>query len=281
MVFEGYQNLRLYSGQTKFTLPKSSPDGLQGKGNVVFLVTPSLEKSIEFLKDPSIAFTASLYKYFSTDSMYKSKIGNKNVISNDRNKIRKMFEAEKGLKVEYKAENNLTSVLESQKNLIYDLSRWTELFFVYRKSQNTKAMCESFFELVFGRMNDSRFASYNKLMLIDLNSWCASSACVIMNRRLLNNPLSIIFYTAFYYPDIIQKYPDVRIMVLNRSANQVFFMNLHEIDRKSYPKIKSKIKAMKDFVVSADDETEVTDITDEEIQAVLVEDNKENMKKEL
>ena len=46
MVFEGYQNLRIYNSQSKFTLPKSSNEGLQGKGNLVFLVTPNIEKSM-------------------------------------------------------------------------------------------------------------------------------------------------------------------------------------------------------------------------------------------
>ena len=55
MIFEGYQNLRIYNSQSKFTLPKSSPDGLQGKGNLVFLMTPNIEKSVNVLSDPSIA----------------------------------------------------------------------------------------------------------------------------------------------------------------------------------------------------------------------------------
>ena len=49
MIFEGYQNLRIYNSQSKFTLPKSSPDGLQGKGNLVFLMTPNIEKTVNFL----------------------------------------------------------------------------------------------------------------------------------------------------------------------------------------------------------------------------------------
>ena len=91
MIFEGYQNMRVYSAQSKITLPKSSSEGLTGKGNLVFLVTPSIEKSIAFLSDPSIAFSTSLYKYFSTDSYFKSKIGSKMVLSNDRNRFRKLF----------------------------------------------------------------------------------------------------------------------------------------------------------------------------------------------
>ena len=281
MIFEGYQNLRIYNSQSKFTLPKSSPDGLQGKGNLVFLMTPNIEKSVNVLSDPSIAFTTCLYKYFSTDSFYRGKISNKTFISNERNKLRKLFADNRELKIDYKPTANLQSILEAKKNLIYDLSRWTELFFIHRKTQNTKKMCKEFFDIIFARINDHRFDGYKKLLLIDLNSWCSSTACVLMNRRLLNNPLSIIFYTAFYYPEIIKEYPDIRIMIMNRNADQVFLMNLYDINKKTYPTIKNKIKMMKNLVISVEDETSNEEMTDEEVKAELVEDFKTNMKMNL
>ena len=281
MLFEGFQNLRVYNSQSKFTLPKSSSDGLQGKGNLVFLVTPSIEKSMDFLSDPSIAFTTCLYKYFSTDYVYRRKISNKTVFSNERNKLRKLFADNRNLKITYKSTNNLQSILESKRNLVYDLSRWMELFFIHRKTQNTKKMCQEFFDILFSRVKDHQFNGYTKLMIIDLNSWCSSSDCVLMNRRLLNNPLSIIFYTAYYYPDIIGQYPDIRIMVMNRNADQVFLMNLHDINKKTYPTIKTKIKLLKNLVISVEDETSTEEMTDEEVKAELVEDFKNNMKENL
>ena len=281
MIFEGYQNLKIYSSQSKFTLPKSSKDGLQGKGNLVFLVTPSIEKSINVLSDPSMAFTTCLYKYFSMDSFYKRKISNKTVLSNERNKLRKLFSDNKNLKISYKPNETLQSIIESKKNLIYDLSRWTELFFIHRKVQNTKKMCQEFFDILFSRIQDHRFDGYQKLLLIDLNSWCSASDCVLMNRRLLNNPLSIIFYTAYYYPEIISQYPDIRIMVMNRNAGQVFLMNLHDIDKKTYPMIKNKVKSLKNLVISVEDETSTEEMTDEEVKAELVEDFKTTMKTNL
>ena len=106
MIFEGYQNLRIYNSQSKFTLPKSSSNGLQGKGNLVFLMTPNIEKSVNVLSDPSIAFTTCLYKYFSTDSFYRGKISNKTFISNERNKLRKLFADNRELKIDYKPTAN-------------------------------------------------------------------------------------------------------------------------------------------------------------------------------
>lgn len=281
MIYEGYQNMRVYSAQSKITLPKSSSEGLTGKGNLVFLLTPSIEKSIGFLSDPSIAFTTSMYKYFSTDSYFKTKIGSKMVLSNDRNRFRKMFAENKELKVTYKPESTLKTILEPKKNLIFDLSRWNELFFTYRKSSNVKKMCQTYLDLIFNKIEDHRFDGYKKLLLIDLNSWCSSSACILMNKRLLNNPLAILFFTAYYYPEIYSEYPDIRVMVLNRSADQVFLFNTHEVDKKSYTKIKSKMKMLKDLAISVEDETSTEEMSDEEVQAELVEEFKTNMKAEL
>ena len=105
-------------------------------------MTPNIEKTVNFLSDPSIAFTTCLYKYFSTDSFSRGKISNKTFISNERNKLRKLFADNRELKIDYKPTANLQSILEAKKNLIYDLSRWTELFFIHRKTQNTKKMCK-------------------------------------------------------------------------------------------------------------------------------------------
>lgn len=281
MIFEGYENMRLYSNQSKITLPKSSVNGLSGKGNLVFLITPSIEKSMKVLSDSSIAYTTSMYKYFSADAYFKNKIGPKMVISNDRNNFRKKFSDNKELKVEYKPSNNLKSILDTKKNLIYDISRLNELFFIYRNQNNTKAMCKAYLDLIFSRISDSRFEGYNKLILLDLNSWCASTECILMNRRLLNNPLAIIFYTAYYYPQLYSEYPNVRIMILNRRFNQVFLFNTGELNKKSYQKIKTKLKTMKNLVISVEDETSSEDMTDEEVKAELVEDFKNTMKAEM
>ena len=280
MIFEGYQNMRVYSAQSKITLPKSSSEGLTGKGNLVFLVTPSIEKSIAFLSDPSIAFSTSLYKYFSTDSYFKSKIGSKMVLSNDRNRFRKLFTENRDLKITYKPTSTFKSVIEDKKNLIYDLSRWNELFFIYRKTNDTKKMCKSYLDLLFKSIQDHRFDGYRKILLIDLNSWCSSTSCVLMNRRLLNNPLAILFYTAYFYPSIYDEYPDIRIMVVNRNADQVFLFNSKEVNKKTFQQIKGKMKMLKNLVISVEDESSPEEMTDEEVQAELVEDFKNNMRVE-
>ena len=70
-------------------------------------------------------------------------------------------------------------------------------------------------------------------------------------------------------------------MVMNRNADQVFLMNLHDINKKTYPTIKTKIKLLKNLVISVEDETSTEEMTDEEVKAELVEDFKNNMKENL
>jgi len=159
-----------------------------------------------------------------------------------------------------------------------------ELFFTYAKRTSAKAFCEEFMKLLYMRLNDTRFGEkYQKLLLIDLNSWCKAADCIIMNRKLLTNPLSILFYTAYFYPDILDQYPDIRIMIINRSNGQVLIFNKSDITKKTYPTIKSKMKLLKNVTFSVEDETEATvqKMTDEEVKAELVDDFKTEVKASL
>lgn len=282
MVYDSYVDLRVYSSQTKIMLPKSSSDRQLGKGNVVFLLTPNLTKGLSVLSDPTIGFQVNLYKYFTADMYYKGRFGTKMVISNERNKLMKFYGENKELPMAFRATTIIKPIIDSKRNLVVDMSRWIELFFTYRKTNNIKTMCKSFLDLTFSKINDSRFNAYSsKLLLIDLNSWCTAADCVLMNRKLLNNPLSILFYTAYHYPDLLAQYPNIRIMVANRSARQVILFNFKDITKRNFPKIKSKLKMLKNIVFSVEDETSTEEMSDEEVKAEIVQDFKDTMKASL
>ena len=283
MVFEMYTNLRVYSGQSKISLPKSSSDGKPGKGNVVFVLTPSLSHSMELYKDECIPYTLSGYRFLTMDTFYRTKISNKRVISNDRNKQKHMYQKAR-LPLTYKAANTVSSSINEKRNMIVDLSRWMELFFAYVKRNSAKNLCAAFMNLLHSKLNDTRFAEgYQKLLLIDLNSWCKASDCIIMNRKLLTNPLSIFFYTVYYFPEILEQYPDIKVMVVNRNAKQLLIFNTSEVTKKTYPAVKGKMKLLKNVTFSVEDESEAvpTEMTDSEVKAELVDDFKTEVKASL
>lgn len=282
MLYEAYSNLRVYNSQTKISLPKMSSDRQIGKGNLVFTLTPNLDKEIELLMDPVMSFQQSIYKFFTMEYMYRARIGNKKIIANERNKINAKFRDERDLYTTFKGINAVRPIINENRNLIVDLSRWMELFFTYRKVNSIKKMCEEFLTLLRDKINDPMYANYkSRLLLIDLNSWCTSTSCILMNRKLLNNPLSIIFYAAYYYPDLMTLAPDIRIMVADRASHQVVLFDMKEITKRNYPQIKTKIKLLKNLVFSVEDETSTEEMTDAEVKAEVIEEFKTDMKESL
>lgn len=283
MVFEMYTNQRVYSGQSVISLPKSSANGRNGKGNVVFVLAPSLSHSMELYKDNIIPYTTCGYKFLTMDTYYRASITNKRVISNDRNKQKHLYRDAR-IPLSYKAANQISSSINENRNVIVDLSRWMEIFFAYMKKNSAKNLCTSFMQLLSSKLADTRFGvNYQKLLLIDLNSWCKASDCIIMNRKLLTNPLSIIFYTAYYFSEVMEQFPNIKIMIINRNAKQLLIFNSNELTKKTYPAIKGKMKLLKNVEFSVEDETETgTEVmSDAEVKAELVDDFKSEVKASL
>lgn len=287
MLYENYVDLKVYNSQSRISLPRygEDADGSQmpmGKGCVIFLLTPNIKKSLEVLKDDTIGWSTSMYKNFTMDTYFRRRIGTKNIVANERNKIANMVKADKDLAMAFQTPLTVKTVVNAKRNLVVDLSRWMDLFFTYYNVMNVKKKAEAFFSLLNELMNSPRFESYRtRILMIDLESWCSASSCVLMNKRLLTNPLSMLFYTAYYYPDIWDTFKGHRVMITNRKAKQVLLFNTSDVSKKTYPKIKSKMKLLRDVVFSVEDGETTDELTDEEVQAEIVQDFKSKTKKAL
>lgn len=288
MLYASYVDNRFYGGQSKINFPRVDPEtNKSGEGNCIILVTPNRHLALEAMSDDAYAFLPSLTKRFFTDGIFREKIGRKRVNSLERAKTDKFFlETQKETKLRYIPYASRKSILAKKKNCVYDISRWMELTFSRIDALPPKKKCEEFIRIFSKCINNEDIKDYNKLVLIDLNSWTTSARqCVIMNRKLLNNPLSILFYSAIYYPDLLQKIPPVRFMIADRAHGQLFLIDSSFITKRNYSKIKAKMNKFSNLIFSVEDEVSETVATDEEVtkevKAEVIASFKEDMKAEL
>lgn len=282
--YASYRNNLVYNSQQKINFPKigDDPSNKIGEGSLIYLLCPNRKQAVQCIEDPVMNFGPSLTKRLITDSTYREVIGSKKITSMERSKTDKFFLEQKDLPLFYIAAASRGAILSKKKNCVYDLSRWMELIFTRTASMSPKKKCATFLRILKARLTDPAFNGYTKLIVIDINSWVQSiKSCVIMNRKLLNNPLSILLYSAVYFPDLLEDFPDVRLMIINRASTQVFLLNASSITKKTYPKLKSKLTKFKDLVFSVEDEVNPSDNEDEidaEVKAEIVDSYKEDLK---
>lgn len=287
MLYEAYKDNRVYSGQLKISFPKRDPNTDRvGEGTEILMMCPTRNKATEALCDESFAFKACNVKYFTTDSIYREKIGKKRVIKLERGKTDAYYMQTVDLPLKYLSITNRRTYIEKKRSLVNDISMWMELTFARIDSLPVRRKCEEFLRILKARINDPTFAEYQKILVFDLKSWNQNiKSCVVMNRKLLNNPLSILFYTACYLPDLLEGFPDVRLMIVNRDSNQIYFCPISFITKKNYPKIKGKLNGFKDLIFSAEDDQSPTESTtsevDNEVKSEVINAFKEDMKTQL
>lgn len=283
MLYNAYRDNVVYSSQSMISFPRSGNGERDGFGSMLFLMCPNRKKGIECIQDPIMSFIPSLTKRLLTDTIYRDKIGTKSVVSLERMQTDKIYLAEKEFKLMYVPTSARNSFLNKKYNMVNDLSRWMELFFLNSDQLDPRRKCSEFIRILRDRLEDSSYKNYEKLLIFDVNSWAASiRSCVIMNRKLLNNPFSIILYTACYFPEMLKGMPNIRIMVLNRAAGQVYFIKLADITKSSYPRIKSKLNGFKSLVFSVEDDIAPSNNNvDAEVNAEVINSIKEELKTKL
>lgn len=270
MLFENYKDNIVYNSQSAINFPKRGKEtDRAGTGSALFLLTPNRDKCIEFINDPAIKLQQSLTKRIVTDCIFRDKIGAKRITSLERGSTDKFFMKSDMGNIRYIPYASRNSVLSKRMNVINDLSRWMEIFFSRTTNMSPKKICMEFIRILKARLNDPLFVGYTKTLVIDVNSWTDNiKKCVIMNKKLLDNPISIILYSAVYYPHFLEDFPDIRFMLISRASHQLYFIQSSMITKKFYPKIKSKLSTFKSLIFSVEDE-------------ILPNDNEEEIKSEI
>ena len=265
--------------------PRSGGTGKAGTGSAIFLMCPNRQKALVAINDPIMNFIPSMTKRFVTDTIYKERIGTKRITSLERSSTDKYYLSQKDFPLMYIPYAVRSSVLNKQLNVVNDISRWMEIFFARTDNLSAKKICSEFIRILKNLLSDPDFRGYQKLIVFDLNSWSNSvKNCVIMNTKLLNNPLSILLFTAYYYPNLMEGLPNVKFMIANRASGQLYLTTLDFITKSNYPKIKAKLGVFKSIIFSVEDDhdpsTNEENVT-AEIKSEVINSFKEDIKSKL
>lgn len=272
MNFESAQRMLVYNSQTTFRLPRKS-NGILGTGNLIFLVTPNPTSTLSFLKDTSdiIKYRESGYRYITEDGNYREKIGTKKVLKNEANVTRKRYaDASKELPVRFIPSTTVENYLNQKKNMLIDLGRWMQLYFSFTRMNSPKVICERFVSFLANRVSNPSYDGYSKTILFDLDLWVSSGKqCIILNKKLLTNPLSILFYTAAKYPELLDSLNGITLYLISHTGQQFMILPISDL-KNSFIKAKMKIGSFNKIKVSND----TGEQSDEEIQAEIQQEKK-------
>lgn len=282
MLYDNYRQNVVYNSQAKINFPRSG-NGKPGEGIALFLMTPNRNRAIEVIQDPIMNLNQNLIKRFVTDAIYREKIGSSRIISMERSQTDRYYLNIKDFPLMYINAASKNNVLQKKKNVVNDLSRWMDIIFSRMDNLSSKKKCSEFIRILKDRINDPLFRGYKKIMVVDINSWVASiKSCVIMNRKLLNNPISILLFAANYYPELLANFPNTTLMITNRASGQLFITDTNYLNKRNYMKIKAKLSLFKSMVFSVEDTYDPTDDQiEEEIKAQFVNELKENLRNQL
>ena len=296
MLYDVMRPWTYYHSQTLLPLPKKGevqkPNSDEtevraGYGNALFLMTPNIQASVDILSSGDrIGFTQGLYKAYTIDGRYNTKIGKKNIIKMEAGKLKSFYTDKKRIKLRYIPETSRRTILSTRKNIIVDLGRWMDLYFTYTIMSSPKVICERFAKFMAARLGDAQYDGYKKTLFIDICQWTSNGSgkqnCIVMNKRLLTNPLAILSYTIYHYPELLYPYKDVDLYLvsfMHEGSASCLKIPLGEVTKDSYSQWKNRISKFKEVTISADEEN--AEISTDEVLAEGVVAKKKRIYREL
>lgn len=258
--YEKLKNNFTYKKQTKLYLPRST-------NNIVYLVTPSLEDSINTINDNDfITFYRSGYRVYTTATRFASRIGSTTIHTNKRTQYRKEFmDTRTNKTMRWMTPDEVKKSIASRgKNIVYDLGAWHSLYFANRYIRNQQFMCKNYIDFLVSKINEfpgSGF-SYNKCLLIPVNTWFSTNNELGIKKENLNNPLSIIMLALYRYPMEIAKLArlNVSILLVDEVRHDYIRLNLLpdignlKNSKAVYTRLKVQLRKMTIFKVLDDED---------------------------
>ena len=267
-----YGNIKpnfVYTNKRYLPLPRQAEGERQGHGCAVFFLCPSQEDTVNEIKRDYLRWYLDQYKWYTTDTYFREKIGKKWVIRNMRQEIRKDWDKQSfPHMLRYLTPQMRSSKLAEKPNLLIDLGQWTRFYFQYSFKTSIPVVVKNFITFLGNKLNDPQWAGYTtKLIYIPINLWFTDNQNPLgFTRRMLNNPLAIIMYTAYRYPELLQQLPQDMTVILGDSTKDQFLKyQMSDFTKRNFPKIKMRLKQMKGLKWDEESETNLdVEFTEEE-----------------
>ena len=256
MLYGNVKTNFVYTNKRYLPLPRAAEGERQGHGCAVFFLCPSQEDTIDEIKRDYLRWYLDQYRWYTTDTYFREKIGKKWVIRNMRQEIRKDWESQNfPHMLRYLTPQMRSSKLSEKPNILIDLGQWTRFYFQYSFKTSIPVVVKNFMTFLGNKLNDPQWAGYGtKLLYIPINLWFDGTP-LGFTRRQLNNPLAIIMYTAYRYPELMSQLPSNMTIILGDAVHDQFLRyELSDFTKRNFPKIKMRLKQFKNFKWDDDSE---------------------------
>lgn len=244
-----YHTLKSMVIYNKFDIVLPKGNIRPGFGNVLFILSPNRHKGYELLGN-QLHLSQSLYKHLMIDFVYNEKIGYKRYVKNNSGE----FKQELANLTTYDSfisvtNSNKSNILKNKKNLVVNLGEWLDIYFTYQIKKSYSDICMNFFSFLNKRINSDDFSSiseneelkYKKIIFLDISQWISDDNKLSFSKKSLNNPISILLYSLYKYPELVQNINNVDILIGSTLSNSILKINFEDLTKSNYNKIKSKI----------------------------------------
>lgn len=279
MLYESIKPLKVYNSQRLCYLPKGTKNGY---GNVVFMLSNSQENTLNALTNGYINYRTSLYKFYYIDAIYKDKIGRKRFIFNNTQVVKKKFNDRKITPpLRFIPYASRKTAFKKNQNMFVDLGDWTGLFFKYRLMTSTEVICNSFISFLNKKVNDDFYKDYEKIIYMDIPNWFPNGKEIKLQRKELDNPISILLFSIYRFPEKIKELGDIIFLITDSKSNQIIKLPASELTKENFNRIKTRIKSLRGLKY-VDEEEELEDEEESNITPVSdvnksVSDNREKI----
>lgn len=156
-------------------------------------------------------------------------------------------------------------MLQKKPNIMVDLGEWTQLYFQYSFKVTIPVIVKNYVTFMAKKLNDSEWDGYQKVLYFPINLWFGEDRNTLgFTRKLLNNPLSILLFAAYKYPEVLAQLPDMTFILGDSKHHQFLMYHTSDFTKKNFNRMKMRLKLMKGFKWDDDSESTLDDTFSEE-----------------
>ena len=247
-----------------FYLPKGKH---VGRGEMAFIYSPSITKSIEFIKNPPNALNGNRYLYYYLNGFYKGKIYNKpyrEKILPYRKEIYEGFKEIRGIK----PYNKLRISNNEYRNMYVDLGKYIEIFTKMTDTIISTKKMVLYWNYLKSDLKTYEFPNFkDRFILVDLDNY-RFDLPVTKN---LDNPIIMLYYTLFKNPSLVA---DVDIDFYFFTKTRFLKVNPKRLnpDKNTYKKFKVQMRYITSSVPKFEEEMDEKKILSDEVNEKVVSD---------
>ena len=256
MTFESIRPTLLYRGKKYIPLPRGEKPGY---GNALIMLTPSQEDTVKEIQTDYLRWFLAQYKWYTTDSYFKEKIGKTHVYVNMTQVLKRDWNTTKfPHPLRYATKQMRANITRQKLNLIVDMGEWTKFYFEYSFKVSIPVIIKNYIQFLASKINVSDYQGYEKILYIPLNQWFSERKENLgFSRKQLNNPLAILLFAAYKFPETLALLPaNMRVILGDSTTDEFMMLSITDFTKKNFPKIKNKLKVLSSF--KWDEESEQT-----------------------